>query len=1330
MEHARYLIFLSVTVALLATFTSAAQLPGELPGLIVEEAVDLPASKLGLKAGDRLLTYSGKPVPSSAALLAAIDNTIEQEEVALTARRGQETLTLSVPSRALKIRVRPDLSPGVLALYSEGRAGEKAQKRDEQIAKWMAAAKTARDSSETESAAWLYGCIGKVHEESRQWKEAKSVYAEAWELLKGTHDAAAQSRTLAALGRCSQNLSNFAEAQAWFEQSLQIDAPAGNEIWAAGDLSDLGDAARSAGNLAAAQDYHTRALSIRERLLPDSLEVANSINALGNVAWYRSDFKAAQEYYIRALRIKERVAPNSLTLGSGLHNLGLVAYNRGDLGAAQDYHTRALGIREQVAPESLDVALSLCTLGLVVRDRGHLGAAQDYEVRGLAIRERLAPDSLLVATSLNDLGLIARDQGKLQAADGYHARALAIRERLAPDSLMVAVSLNNLGVVARERGDLRAAQDYSTRALAIRERLAPDSLALAESLNTLGNIALGRGDLEAAQDFHNRALAVRLRLTPESLTVAGSLANLGLIAAERGDLQAAHDYYSRALSMYARVALDSPDMASCLNNLGNVAHDRGDLEAAHDYQSRALSIRERLSPDSLNLALSLNNLGSIARDRGDLQTAQNYHTRALSIRERLAPDSLHVAFSLHNLGRVAYDRNDLQLSENYHRRALAIRERLTVDSLPVAVSLSHLGRIASSRGDLAAAQNYWRRAAAIRERMAPNSLEMADSLTQLGILATRQRRFSDSIPLFTRALEIVERQRRQIAFTEARALLMAIHSEHYMGLVRASLELNELPLAFATVERARARSLLDLLAEANVDVQQGIEPLVKQRERDMHARITWIQGQLIQMHSKASPDENKIAQLEEQLKRVDRDREQLEVEIRQKHPRYAELQYPTPLGLKAVQELLDPQTALLEYALSEDRSFLFVVTRTESYVSELPAAASLSNRVKRLRETLIRQPQRTTFPTYTEQARSLYQLLIEPAGKSLAGKQQLVIVPDGILHYLPFEVLLSSGDQRSLTTVAPRRWPYLVRDYALSYVPSATVLASLQSSRQAKPAQEKLLLAFADPAYGAGEPAEKSLLGSAMRSAFGEAKPWRLEPLPQSREEASRIASLYPREKVRLFLQQDAREESVKGEPQLNQYRFVHFAVHGLLNENKPQFSGLVLSLPPAEVSGPKTQERSPESAGARRQAGGEGNPKSATRNPQPAIGDPLPEIRNLQSEDGLLQAYEIFDLKLNADLVVLSACETGLGKEVKGEGLLGLTRAFLYAGAQSVMVSLWKVSDRSTAELMASFYRHLQEKGMTKAEALRKAQLNLINQGRYAAPFYWAPFVLVGEAK
>jgi CHAT domain-containing protein/Tfp pilus assembly protein PilF len=1244
MQRCVFSVLLLVGSSLFATSPA----PQDGPGLIVEQIVgDSPAVKAGLKIGDSVLTYDGKPLPSPAALQAAAENTFGKQEVALRVRRGQERVTVMSPLGKLGIQVHPEIPPAALALYEEGKASEKAKKTDELITRWTGAAKAAREAGGQAFAAWLYGRLGEIHEEQRQWKEASTAYSSGWELLKESGDAAAQSRTLSALGRCSQSLNNLADARRWFEQALQVDTAAGYEMWAAGDLNNLG---------------------------------------LFSVS--RSELQSAQEHFSRALAIRERLAPNSLDVAASLHNLGNVSSDRGDFQAARDYSGRALAIRERLVPDSLDVAASLHHLGNVARERGDLPVAQDYASRAFAIRERLAPNSISVASTLVSLGSIVRARGDLSKAQELMTRAVTIYERLAPDSLNHAITINNLASVNYDRGDLQTAQDLYTRAIAIYERRFPNSLNFATSLNGLGAIHSARGDLQNAQDAYSRALAIRERLAPNSLAVAGVLHNLGYVARDRGDLQAAQDYYARALAIRERLAPNSLIVAESLNNLGGVASARGDLDMAQDYHGRALAIHERLAPDSLRVALSLSNLGNNLRDRGELQAAQNYHNRALVIRERLAPNSLTVASSLNSLGIIFRNRGDLEAARDHHSRALAIRERLASGSPATADSLNDLGVVACLGGVLQAAQEYHSRALAIRERLDPNSLDIAESLGNLGNLALKERRYSDARSLLTRAVDIIENQRRQILSTDARAFLVAKHSEPYSGLLRASLELNDLPAAFATVERARARSLLDLLTEADIDVQQGIDPVLKQREQAAHARIAWLQRALIEAHSQSSPDTTKIARLEEQLKQIEREREQLKIEIRQKHPHYAELQYPTPLGLKAIQDSLDPQTALLEYALGEDRSFLFVITRTDSFVAELPRAALLSERVKLLRETLITRPQRRAVSTYIEQARSLYRLLIGPAGKSLKSKQQLVIVPDGILHYLPFEVLLTSGDPSSLTAAAPGRWPYLVRDYGLSYVPSATVLASLQHARQARPARQKVLLAYADPAYGITEPSEAKAVQAAVRSAFGEATPWRLERLPHSREEANRIAALYPQEKVRVFLQDEAREENVKLEALLDQYRFVHFAAHGLLNEAKPQYSGLVLSLPARHSS-----------------------------------------IVDRQSEDGLLQVYEIFDLKLNADVVVLSACETGLGKEVKGEGLVGLTRAFLYAGTPSVVVSLWKVSDLSTSELMVSFYRHLKDGKLNKADALRQAQLKLINSGRFSHPYYWAPFILVGAS-
>jgi CHAT domain-containing protein len=509
--------------------------------------------------------------------------------------------------------------------------------------------------------------------------------------------------------------------------------------------------------------------------------------------------------------------------------------------------------------------------------------------------------------------------------------------------------------------------------------------------------------------------------------------------------------------------------------------------------------------------------------------------------------------------------------------------------------------------------------------------------------------------------------------------------------------------ALQASERARARGLLDLLAEARIDVTQGIVPELKQREKTTHAGISRIQSQLIQAHSTATSDKTRIAQLEEELKKVESEREQLEIEIRQQHPQYAELQYPQPLGVKAIQALLDDQTALLEYALGKDRSFLFVVTRDGLHSYSLPRATEITRLVRELRAAVSR-PRRREFGEYVQLARQLYHKLVAPAADVLTKKQRLLIVPDGALYYLPFESLLTH-DARPGGRTNYGQFPYLLKRWAVSYAPSASVLASLRGhDRQEKNDERgKAFLAFADPVYELSQatdprpqtPDQKTKskqqrttghgpqnpVIETLRSVFEESGRWQLPRLMESHREVKRIEGLYKPNEVEVYVGTAAKEENVKSNEHLSRARRIHFATHGMISERQPQYSGLVLAL------------------------------------------DDDPQ------EDGLLQVYEVFNLKLTADLVVLSACKTGLGKEVKGEGLIGLTRAFLYAGARSVVVSLSQVVDASTAELMARFYEEM-DRIQEKAEALRRAKLGLIEGGRYAHPYYWSPFILVGEAK
>jgi len=751
--------------------------------------------------------------------------------------------------------------------------------------------------------------------------------------------------------------------------------------------------------------------------------------------------------------------------------------------------------------------------------------------------------------------------------------------------------------------------------------------------------AIGKYE-EAARLYH--ALDDR-RKEAESLHWAG------FISALIGEIRKALEYFNQALPILRAVG-DRQGEAATLHNIGAVYADLGEKQKALEYYGQALALLRAVG-DRQGEAWTLHNIGAVYSALGEKQKALEYYGQALPIR-RAVGDRQGEAWTLTNIGVVYAELGEKQKALEYFGQALAIF-RAVGDREGEAAALGSIARIERDRGELAQAR-------------------------------TR----------IEAALELIESLRAAAPGPELRATFLASKRDAYEFYIDLLVRLDEREpgrghdrAAFQASERSRARSLLELLTEARMDVRQGIAPELKERERAVHARIAGIQSQLLRVMSRAKPNPAEVAALEEALKRADAEREQVELEIRRKHPRYAALQYPTPVGVASVQEVLDEQTALLEYVLTRESALLFVLTRADFRVLRLGVTpATIRERVEKLRAAIAEGPRWTVFSNYVLNARWLYQDLIQPAEKWLAGKRELIIVPDGVLHYLPFEVLLTKGE----LTVEPRELSYLARDYAVRYVPSASVLVELSRPEAERSKPEKTLVAYADPIYG--EPDEASAVGKALRSMWGELR--RLPRLPYSRQEVERIARLYPDAEVTLFLGAEAREENVKsGEPA--RYRFVHFAAHGVLNEKQPQYSGIVLTV-------------------------------GATRSGSTA--PPEPAMRQEATEDSLLQVYEIFNLKLTADVVVLSACETGLGREVRGEGMVGLTRAFLYAGAQAVVVSLWKVADPATAELMMRFYRQMKA-GVGKAEALRRARLELFREGRYVHPYYWAPFVLVGGA-
>jgi CHAT domain-containing protein/Tfp pilus assembly protein PilF len=905
----------------------------------------------------------------------------------------------------------------------------------------------------------------------------------------------------------------------------------------------------------------------------------------------------------------------------------------------------------------------LTNLAAVVLAAGDLAQAQDYHSRALSIRQRLAPDSADVAASLSGLGIVAQRRGDLAGAQGYYARALAIQERVAPRSMTMAFLLGNMGTLAYDSDELAIAQDYHARALAIYDALAPDSLELATALNNLGLVAWRRGDLAAAEAYHRRALTIKEKLAPDSMTVAASLTNLGIVASARSD-----------------------------------------LAAAYDYQSRALAIREKLAPGSLDVAANLNNLGNVARNRGDLAASEAYHGRALAIREKLAPESLSVATSLNNLGETARRRGNLAAAHDFHVRALAINELRAPGSLSVAVSLTGLGTIAGSRGESEAARQYHRRALTIRERLAPASLETASSLNSLAGLALKAQQYSEALPLLNRASDIVEAQRWQIGSTDARALLLAQYAETYSGLRRCHLALGDVPAAFAVTERARARSLLESLAEARAGIRPSVDPQLLERERsiqqalnDATARQTRLLGGPL--------DENKAAEAGRAVDALLVQYRQVQAEIRLKNPRYAALTQPQPLGLREIQQqVLDANSLLLEYSLGDEVSHLFAVTASTIRSFELPPRKDIERAARRVYELMTaRQPVpgealktrqsriAAADAGYPAAAAALSGMVLGPVVAELSTRR-LLVVADGALQYVPFGALPAPG-------AATGHDPPLIVNHEIVNLPSASVIAVMRSEPGDRQAPARVVAVLADPVFDAADPRLKGSASAGAAPTAARTIPADVEQrirtaglidergslsrLPFTRDEADAIVALAPSGQSTLAIDFRASRATVTS-PELSQYRVVHLATHGLLDAERPELSGIVLSL---------VDER----------------------------GAP---------QDGLLRLHEIYNLNWSADLVVLSACQTALGKEIKGEGLVGLTRGFMYGGARSVIASVWSVNDRATAELMKQFYRGLLVEGLSPPAALRTAQLDMLKRRPTRSPYYWAAFVVQGEWK
>jgi CHAT domain-containing protein/tetratricopeptide (TPR) repeat protein len=953
----------------------------------------------------------------------------------------------------------------------------------------------------------------------------------------------------------------------------------------------------------------------------------------------------------------------------------------------------------------------------------HAGAAAHFEAAAQAYAT--AGDLRREAVVLGTLGVAWWSAGDLEAAGRAYERALEARQRLG-DPLLVGRTLNALGSVAMRLSDYPQALRRYEAARDVRRRIG-DRGGLGVTLSYIGNVHYLRGDLVAARTSYIEALEV---LGDQARPADLHPARLGL-----ANVHWALGEYREALALYRRekdqlrAQGEARELAATQRNLAQTLRVLGDYGGALDELRQARETQEAAG-DRWELAATLNSMAIVHLDLGDLPRALDVAMQAEKV-AREAGNAAELARILDNQALVqqllGYAERARETYEKAHAEALAAGDTLAVRS-----ALVGLGHLHFEKREHEAALRRYRDALAIDLRQGSplagqDRLDIGNALARLGDLEAARREFGAAVQLGrdtgsndllwksflglaechdrageldsarvynARAIQLLEHERSPDLSEDKKATLLARSAFAYEAQIDVLARLHErrpergfAALALATAEQGKARALVDLLQESHMDLSAGLDPQLVNERVEVERRLTGLQYQLRTLAARGAPADT-LAALRRARTQEEERRSTLLDRLRRSNPRFATLdagQPSTPAELG--RDLLrDGRALLLEYSLGDSASYAWAVTKRGVVQRRLAPRATIEAAVQRLRAALV-DPTPAGDRGLVAASVALHDLVLAPLRDQLRGKRELYLVPDGALHLVPFEALVQRqppGDAAAGDAAARAAFladlPYALDGVHVRYGPSATVLAVLQGQRGRRTAPPPAdLLAIGAPSFDAA-PAEDT-----TPDADGGVDPGGvrsgLVPLPHTGAEIDAIGALFAPERRTLLRGAAARERTLVEPGYLQRYRILHFATHGLVDARRPERSSLALAFPQ----------------------------------------DP--------SEDGALQASEIYQLRLDADVVVLSACETGLGQNVRGEGVLGLPRAFLFAGASSVVVSLWSVADRSTSEFMQAFYRDLVQRRLPPAAALAEARRALRRDARFAHPFYWAPFVVIGPA-
>jgi CHAT domain-containing protein len=930
-----------------------------------------------------------------------------------------------------------------------------------------------------------------------------------------------------------------------------------------------------------------------------------------------------------------------------------------------------------------------------------------------------------------------------QALDAFR-RAQRLGESAA-DERATADALSGLSYVYIYLGENRKAQDYVRRVLGVVRvggRAAGDPWAArveARALNNLGEVYYSLGDLRKSISLFERALGLWAEAGGDRRGEALAHLNIGYSRTDLGELHEARDHYQRSLSLWLSVD-DRRGTALAQTALGGVRSFFGEKQAALDLHREAVGLFRALG-NRQGEAAALNGIASVFEDLNEHRAALDNYEQALRLYEQIGNRDFTALNRLY-VGRVSFLLGDVVRALDNYQQSLSLSHEVGNREIE-AHGLNGIGVVFDAQGEKSKALQQFALVHALYQKLG-NPRGRAYALNNLGhvYLSLGEGRkalgcFRQALPLIRAAsdrrgealillsnaqaersggndaaalalvresIQVIESLRSQVVSRELRTSYFASVHQHYEFYIDLLMSMDkERPgkglaaEALLASERARARSLMDSLAEEHVAGRRAGDAALMRREQelqeDFDAKAEYQTRLLAGRHT-----EEQAREAARDLRALTLEYQEVRARIREQSPRYAALTQPELLTVDSIlREVREPDTLLLEYSLGAERSYLWVVGADGIQGHELPGRAVIEGTARKTYELLTARQALGSLPSakrasaareaddeYRRQSAVLSRMLLGPAAERL-GERRLLVVTEGFLQYIPFDALPRPD----------RADEPLLLSHEVVGLPSALVLTALR--REMEPPAPQTIAVLADPVFDKDDPRIGARLAGAaapegtgdfylsraIKDTYGDAGVSDIPRLPSTRREARTVSSLLPAGESLVATDFDASRELALSD-KMGRYRIVHFATHAILDDEHPELSGIILSL---------VDER--------------GSPRN-----------------------GFLRLHDIYKLNLPAELVVLSACRTGLGRNVPGEGLVGLTRGFMYAGAKSVVASLWQVDDQATSEMMGHFYRALLKEGMTPASALRAAKREMLKREDYRAPYFWAAFVLQGEYK